>query len=417
MKKILFIAPEPFFETRGTPINIREFVRRLGELTYEVDLLVLPHGKEVLLTGVNIIRCPRLPWVKEVPIGLSIRKILYDILLFFHAMYLCSRNRYLFIQGVEEGGLLGAFIGKMFGIPYVVDMDSLIPEEIRKSNLIFGKQFLAKTYDFLQRWAIKKAALVISVSNNLTEYVKQVAPQTVVSQIEDCPLELTNVHLPSEDLPYRKENKVTYLYTGNLEPYQGIDLLLAACSEMVARDSTLFQKIRFLIAGGTASQIEAYQSRAETSGLTSLITFLGQRPSSEMYNLMDISDFLVSPRLSCGNTPLKIYSYMQSKKPIIATSVDAHTSLLSDTQAFFADPTPGSLAETLLQTLKLYEENPHELKKRSENAYLLLESRYSRKAFRQKIDDTYHALALRIKTKESVPTTPKKDPNQVEISE
>ncbi|HTK41735.1 MAG TPA: hypothetical protein VL287_09085, partial [Gemmatimonadales bacterium] len=55
-RRVLVVAPEPFYEDRGTPIAIRSVLAALSELHYEVDLLTYPVGQAVSIPGLQVIR-------------------------------------------------------------------------------------------------------------------------------------------------------------------------------------------------------------------------------------------------------------------------------------------------------------------------------------------------------------------------
>jgi hypothetical protein len=57
--KILMIAPEPFFEPRGTPFSEYHRIRALAELGHTVDLVTYPFGRDVAITGLRIFRSLR----------------------------------------------------------------------------------------------------------------------------------------------------------------------------------------------------------------------------------------------------------------------------------------------------------------------------------------------------------------------
>src|SRR4029079_9657200 len=76
--RILMIAPEPFFEPRGTPFSEYHRIRALLELGHTVDLVTYPFGKDVTLPGLRIFRCLRPPFVHDVRIGPSVAKIPLD---------------------------------------------------------------------------------------------------------------------------------------------------------------------------------------------------------------------------------------------------------------------------------------------------------------------------------------------------
>jgi glycosyltransferase involved in cell wall biosynthesis len=57
---------------------------------------------------------------------------------------------------------------------------------------------------------------------------------------------------------------------------------------------------------------------------------------------------LVSPRSRGTNTPLKIYQYLRSGKPIVATRLLTHTQVLSDQTAILTGASPSEFAEGIL---------------------------------------------------------------------
>jgi len=69
-----------------------------------------------------------------------------------------------------------------------------------------------------------------------------------------------------------------------------------------------------------------------------------KRPPQEMTTCMAAADVLVSPRSSGSNTPLKIYSYMHSGRPIVATRIESHTQVMDDLSALLVEPDPGAFA-------------------------------------------------------------------------
>ena len=59
--RILFLAPQPFFEVRGTPLAVLHLTRALAGLGHAVDLLTFPQGEAVATPGVRHLRSLRLP--------------------------------------------------------------------------------------------------------------------------------------------------------------------------------------------------------------------------------------------------------------------------------------------------------------------------------------------------------------------
>jgi glycosyltransferase involved in cell wall biosynthesis len=63
------------------------------------------------------------------------------------------------------------------------------------------------------------------------------------------------------------------------------------------------------------------------------------------------ADILVSPRLTGRNTPMKIYSYLDSGRPVIATRIPSHTQILDEDIVCLVEPEPEALAGSLVQLL------------------------------------------------------------------
>ena len=115
------------------------------------------------------------------------------------------------------------------------------------------------------------------------------------------------------------------LYTGTFEAYQGLDLLFEAAVRLQASHPAA----RVLIVGGEPDQVAAAQARAGRIGARHVV-FTGQQPAREIPAFVAAAAVLASPRIRGTNTPLKIYSYLRSGMPIVATEP--------------ADPHPGAVA-------------------------------------------------------------------------
>src|SRR5262249_13811173 len=125
--RILMIAPEPFFEPRGTPFSEYHRIRALTALGHEVDLVTYPFGQSVSMPGLRIFRCLRPPFVRGVKIGPSIAKIPLDAMLTLTAIRLAVTNRYDAIHSHEEGGAIGAALAGVLRVPHLYDMHSSLP--------------------------------------------------------------------------------------------------------------------------------------------------------------------------------------------------------------------------------------------------------------------------------------------------
>lgn len=61
---------------------------------------------------------------------------------------------------------------------------------------------------------------------------------------------------------------------------------------------------------------------------------------------------IVSPRSSGTNSPLKLYGYMRSGRPLVATDLYTHTQVLNREVALLVPPTPEGLADGMQRLIE-----------------------------------------------------------------
>ena len=61
---------------------------------------------------------------------------------------------------------------------------------------------------------------------------------------------------------------------------------------------------------------------------------------------------MVSPRIQGLNTPMKIFSYLDSGRPVVATSLPTHTQVLNNEIALMVAPNSNDMAQGLITLLK-----------------------------------------------------------------
>lgn len=137
------------------------------------------------------------------------------------------------------------------------------------------------------------------------------------------------------------------MYVGNLEPYQGIDLLLRSFAHVLERTD----RVHLVVIGGVARDIDAYRAESRRLGIAQQVHFLGPRPVGELAGHLAEADVVVSPRLRGNNTPMKLYTYLHSGKALVATDLPTHTQLVDGRIAMLAAPHPRAFADALERVL------------------------------------------------------------------
>lgn len=379
--KILFLAPQPFFEERGTPIAVDLLLNTLSKRGYDIHLLTYHLGKERHIPNVKIYRTFKLSFIKYIRPGFSIKKVICDFFMFFKAVFLISKNKYDIIHAVEESVFIALFAKYVFKIPYIFDMDSSMPVQLL-DHMKFLK-ILMPLISYIEKVAIKNALSVVTICDTLSQHcIKQGARHVEI--LRDVSLLETN----NVDKEQAKEilSKINYqgtifMYIGNLEHYQGIDLLLKSFS-IASKDIT---DSHLVIIGGNNEDISHYSGMAESLSISSNTHFLGPQPLEYMRLFFDKADVLVSPRIKGENTPMKVYSYLDSGKLVLATRIKTHTQVMNDSNSCLKDPDPIDFSKGMVLLAK----DTNMRSSLSFHAKQLIMAYYSCDAFHKTVDFLY----------------------------
>lgn len=380
--RVLFIAPQPFFENRGTPIAVRNMVRAIGELGHTADLVTYHAGQDVLIPGVTIYRSGRLPF-KKIPIGFSLLKLLLDPLLHATVLKRLLSKRYDVIHGVEEGIFLALFAFPRRKAVVCYDVDSSLTEQLAARGKLW--RVIEPLLRLVESWAVRKSDCLVPVCPALTEHVLRLAPGKPVFQIEDTPIVRHEALSPEQELRLRQKlslrNEKSVVYIGNFEPYQGVDLILEAFAEVVAR----LPESALILVGGSESGVREKKRLARALGVERHVRFTGFVPPEEAGVYLSLADVLVSPRCRGTNFPMKVYSYLASGKPVVATDLPVHTQLLTREIALLCPPAPEGLADGIIHLL----ENPGRASQLGYAAKRFVEKEFSESEYRRKAAELY----------------------------
>ncbi len=172
---ILMIAPEPFFEPRGTPFSEFHRIRALTSLGHTVDLVTYPMGRNVELPGLRIYRCLRPPFVSTIGIGPTWKKVPLDAAVAWTALRLALTRRYDAVHSHEEGGAIGVLLAKWQRVPHLYDMHSSLPQQI--TNFGYGgARWLTRIFGWLERKMIRHSRVVIVICPELELTARRVEP-------------------------------------------------------------------------------------------------------------------------------------------------------------------------------------------------------------------------------------------------
>jgi glycosyltransferase involved in cell wall biosynthesis len=340
------VAPQPFYQDRGTPIAMRQVLLALSELGRAVDLLTYPVGMDVDIPGLRILRSGNPFRFESVPIGLSLRKIVLDVPLTIALRGLLARERYACVHAVEEAAFPAAVYARQQGIPLLYDMQSSLAEQLGQ----LGPLSIRPTRWMLEateRWLLSQSNVVVT-SAGLAPRVRRMVPQATVREwhFPSAPTgaDPREVARLRQSLGLGPHDRVV-LYSGTFEAYQGLPELIRAIPIVRQR----FPQATFVFVG--AERTEPELASAVPHIESGALRVVDRQPRHEMPAFLAMADVLVSARAYGGNLPLKIFDYLAASRPIVATDIPTHRTVLSEERAVLVAPRTDALAEGILGVL------------------------------------------------------------------
>ncbi len=384
-KRVLLISPQPFFQWRGSPIRVGFDALALAQAGFEVDLLTLPVGEEKDIPGVRVIRVSNPLAIKNVPIGPSPAKLLFDLFLLFKAISMALPHRYDFVHCIEDAGVIGVVIRKLTGARLIFEKHS-DPSSYKKGRL---RNLLMRVYGKVETFVARRADAIIGTGAGLAEQVRANRPKGRVHHIFDIPSSLVE-SAPDSAAARRaslcqRSGEILVTYAGSFAVYQGIEILFAAIPA-VTREHPL---TRFVIIGGSEAEIMERKMSLTMQGVEESVTFMGMIPPDELPNVLAASDILLSPRISGVNTPLKLLDYLKAGRAIVATDTTANRLILDETCAVMARPDPDAFGQGISRLIAA----PDLRQKLGDEGKRLIAERYNFSEFKKLIEACYAGIA------------------------
>lgn len=258
------------------------------------------------------------------------------------------RKRFQVIHGCNPPDLifLVALLFKPFGVKYVFDHHDINPE------LYLAKFNRKDLFYRLMLWCERTTFQVADYSIATNESYKEIAirrggmPADRVQVVRSGP-KLERLKIGPGNPELKKGRNFLVGYLGVIGEQEGIDLLLDAVKQIVARR----QDVQFgIVGGGTA--LEAMKALAREMGVADYVDFYGRVSDEQMLAVLNTADVCVNPdtptEMNNLSTMNKIMEYMALKKPIV--QYDLKEGRFSAQKAsLYADPEkPSDFADKIL---------------------------------------------------------------------
>lgn len=188
----------------------------------------------------------------------------------------------------------------------------------------------------IYRFFLKNAELIICNSKGTEKKHRENGFKDTLVASNGVDIDKYNIKENKEEL--RKElglpvDKKIIMYVGHLYKWKGSEVMMEAAKKI--KDDFLF-----VLIGGTEKDLEKYQERKKKENIRNII-FLGHQLKIKIPKFMKSADVLLLPNVSSTKesvdftSPIKMFEYMASQKPIIASDLPSIKEVLDEKNAIF----------------------------------------------------------------------------------
>jgi glycosyltransferase involved in cell wall biosynthesis len=146
--------------------------------------------------------------------------------------------------------------------------------------------------------------------------------------------------------PEKKERNV--VYTGSLFLWKGVNILVDSLKYLP-------NNVKLIFVGGSDQYLFDFKKYVKDSGQKNRVTIVPHIPKKDLLQYIEIADVLVLPnsakdKMSFYSSPIKMFEYMASKRPIVASDLPSIQEILSDQDnaTLFNSDNPRDLANKIL---------------------------------------------------------------------
>lgn len=223
---------------------------------------------------------------------------------------------------------------------------------------MFWEAHIELKSSFLKNIRLKKISGIISISDSFKKFIVKnyaVAPEKIFVAHDAVDLEEFNNFLPknkARELLNMPQDKKIVIYIGGIMKKKGIFVLLDAAAMM--RDDCLFEIVGWFI-HDESDKAKKYAVERKINN----VVFKGYAPRNEIANYLSAADALVIPNSNLYEetrlftSPMKLFEYMSSGRPIVASATPTILEILNERNAVLVEPdNPEALKKGLLKVFR-----------------------------------------------------------------
>ena len=338
--KIYYVANARLPTEKAHGIQIAKMCEALIEAGADVEVVAPRRATDArslkdfygLRVDVPITRLPTLDWYGRGRIGYWISSFVF---MFAYRTYLRPKRRERAILWAIDVDQFSFLFVPFLGIPYIAEI-----HDAKQWSLPFQALFRRAVAIVVINSAVRDALIrAFGISGDKITVQPNGIDLAMFAPDKDKAAARRALALPAEDR--------IALYAGKFYPWKGLETMIDAAS-LLAADARVYT------VGGDAGELKKVTGRELPANLTAA----GAREYREMPMWLAAADVLLlfgtkkNDYSYLHTSPMKLFEYMASGVPIVASATPANRAQVTEAEVFFYEPDNGeSCAETVRYVL------------------------------------------------------------------
>jgi glycosyltransferase involved in cell wall biosynthesis len=341
--RVLMIATCPFPTSQGSQTLIKQLASGLTEQGHSVDLVAYHHGEYHQEFPFRVHRAARVPFINRLKAGPSISKLFMDFLIWAQARAVGRSLKPDIVHGHNyEGALIGAFVARELRVPLAYHTHNVMHEELPTYYsyplLQAGARYIGLALD---KWIPKLADHIIAINTRLKVELEELGVSA--GKITIVPPGIWSDEWPSDEAT---EEEPFVVYTGNLDNYQNLRVLIEGMSHVVRQ---IPDAVLIIVSHERNKNLERH---IRQRGLGASIDLVTVNDFAAVRRWIRRSSVAVCPRIPTCGYPIKLVNYLAAGKPVVVSRACADgiehgkTGLVVDTND------PSAYADAIISLLR-----------------------------------------------------------------
>lgn len=299
----------------GQSIHIDELIHALRAEGHEV-IVVEPERVDAMASTVERKLLPKFAY--------ELAELGYSILEFLQLASAARKHKPdAFYQRANLFMLSGVWLKRVFGIPYLLEVNAPLAQERGK----FGGLSWPALAAWSERTMWRNATVVLPVTKVLARFITDAGVPE--SQIVVTPNGVDTSRFAPADAGAAKRalglsSPLVLGFVGYVREWHGLEHVV----DLVAQDPALADAHLLIVGDGPARQ--ALEDRARAAGIGHRVTVTGVVAHPELPGYVSAFDIALQPEVTSYASPLKLFEYMAMARAIVAPASENILEVLED---------------------------------------------------------------------------------------